>query len=157
MLFVKCPKVENRISHDRIWQLPLARKEKRSDGKDEAQGKAGNTVDVVQDCVACMFHCHYSGWGNGRVRLYKWDCVNVNGMASGNWKTLVMHERSRCRKLYAIVFISLSRTHIRTQTSFSEQRHFPPLFPYFIEKKCKISKYLRPQNNPSNPNSSHLY
>lgn len=44
-------------------EFPLARKEKRSDGEDGAQGKAGNTVD--QDCVAYMFHCHYSGWRNG--------------------------------------------------------------------------------------------
>lgn len=30
---------------------------KSSDGEDEANGKEGDTVDIVPDCKAFVFHC----------------------------------------------------------------------------------------------------
>lgn len=38
--------------------LSKLKKKLRSDGEDEAQGKEGNTVDVVKDCKAFVCHCH---------------------------------------------------------------------------------------------------
>lgn len=53
-LFVKYPKVQNRISHDRIRRFPSAILLNSSDGEDEAQGKEGNTVYYLGKGIFCV-------------------------------------------------------------------------------------------------------